>query len=688
MIQSLFRRMIASAFIFIPFSSFAQNETDAVLQLEQKLEQNTGTGEESPDLSDLTSTATELIDHPVNLNKAGVEELRTCGLFSETQVAALLSHREKYGSLLAIFELQVIEGFTEIFIRQIQQFVTTGNTIDDPNASFGRMVREGQHQLIMRWMQVPEKKKGYDRSTDSPEYTGSAAALYTRYRFQFMKKLSWGITAEKDAGEQFFRGAQKKGFDFYSAHFAYRNFGCVKTIVIGDFQLDYGQGLTLSTGLSGGKPADPVTIKKNAQGIRPYTSTNEVFFKRGAAVALRKHNWTLDLFLSRRKLDGNINSSVDTLTANDLFTSFQESGYHRTSAEVVDKNAIGEWFYGSHLRYAGKTFQSGVTIVNTRFELPLVKNLQSYNRFEFQGTSLMNIGWDYAWLYRNLNFFGEMSRSQNGTLAHVHGLVASVDPRLGVAILYRHYPRNYQVLYSGAIKESGNNYNEQGIYAGINFRPARVIGITCSYDRFYFPWLRYLTNAPSSGYEFSGLFTYNPSRKTEVYVRYRKSYKNGNTSLDNVLVKYLTPTLQQGIRFHVTSKISKKFTLRTRVEFVKMTKDGQAENGMVVFQDIQYHPMAGRISFNLRYALFDTDGYDSRIYAYENDVLYGYSIPAYYYKGSRIYFNTRIRVAKGIDAWLRYAATFYSNRNSIGSGYEEIKGSRRSEVKMQVRFLF
>ncbi|MBK8413789.1 MAG: hypothetical protein IPL22_04265 [Bacteroidetes bacterium] len=73
-----------------------------------------------------------------------------------------------------------------------------------------------------------------------------------------MKKISWGFTADKDAGEQFFKGNQKRrGFDFYTAHFAIRNVGPFALIAIGDYQVGYGQGLTLSSGLSGGKPADP-----------------------------------------------------------------------------------------------------------------------------------------------------------------------------------------------------------------------------------------------------------------------------------------------------------------------------------------------------------------------------------------------------------------------------------------------
>lgn len=684
-------RMILSVTLFILFNYanlYSQNDTESTIQVEQLLEQNAGTGEESPDLSELTAMTTELMEHPVNLNKEDESGLRSCGLFSETQIAAIIKHRAEFGPLLAIQELQQLTVFNENVLRQISPFITTGKSIDEPNASFGRMVSEGTHQVIMRGMRVLEKKKGFIENNGLSVYPGSPDALYMRYRFQFMKKISWGITAEKDAGEQFFKGGQKQGFDFYSAHFALRNTGIFKTIVIGDFQLDYGQGLTLCTSMSGGKPSDPVTVKRNGQGIKPYTSSNEVFFKRGAAVSLSKKKFSLDLFFSKRKLDGNMENAADSTNAEELITSFQESGYHRSESELADKNAAGEILYGSHIRYSGKKAQTGITIVQTMFDIPLVKSLQSYNQFEFRGKSLLNMGWDYAWLYRNFNFFGEVGRSQNGAIANLHGVVCSLDPRLGISVVYRNYPREYQVLYSGAMKESGNNYNEKAIYAGINFRPVRVLGVTCTYDKFYFPWLRYGVDAPSGGYEFSGLLTYNPNRKTELYVRCRISEKSSNSNLEGLVNNYLTPELQKGLRFHVTSKISKKFTFRTRVEFVSFEKDNFRSKGMLIFQDVQFHPMASRISFNFRYALFDTDGYESRIYAYENDVLYGYSIPGYYYKGSRIYFNTRLRISKGIDCWLRYAATFYTNRNVIGSGYEEIQGSKRSEVKVQVRFNF
>jgi hypothetical protein len=125
------------------------------------------------------------------------------------------------------------------------------------------------------------------------------------------------------------------------------------------------------------------------------------------------------------------------------------------------------------------------------------------------------------------------------------------------------------------------------------------------------------------------------------------------------------------------------------VEFVRFQKtDTDPENGLVLLQDINFKPLSASVSFSFRYALFDTKSYNSRIYAYENDVLYSYSIPSYYYKGQRYYLTLRYKLKKGIDFWVRYAASVYSNRNIVGSGMDEIEGNMKSEIKLQARFEF
>ncbi len=670
------------------FPCFAQDDNINSIVMEEIVERNADGVDQEVDLTELTESINDLLDHPLNINKAPADEFREFGIFTEVQIRNLHSHIERFGKLLAVAELQVIEGFDENFIRQISPYITVGREIDEPNASLSRMVSEGRHQIILRTQWIPQERKGFVDTEEGPYYLGNPYSIYLRYKFNFMKKLSWGITAEKDAGEQFFSGAQKQGFDFYSMHLAIRDVGPLKIILLGDYQLSYGQGLTLWTGMSGGKATDPAMIRKSARGILPYTSANEVYFKRGACVSVKRKKIQTDLFFSARKMDGNLQQITDSASSDDLITSFQESGYHRTANEIADKNSMRELLFGSHVGYQKRNLQLGVTGVHMHYSLPLKKESHPYNQFEFSGKSLTNLGIDYSWLYRNINFYGETGINTNGKIATVNGLLMSLDSRLVVSIVFRNYPRDFKTLYSSALRESGNNFNETGIYSAVSFKPHRIITMNAAYDKFYFPWLRYRTDAPSNGYEFSGMITYQPSRGTQLYVRYRESQKMQNSSEDDILVSFLVPVKQNAIRFHISTKVSKSFTFRTRIELVHYKKESSSDKGFMIFQDVQFHPMGIKWSCNARYAIFDSDSYDARMYAYENDVLYGYSIPAYYYKGSRFYFNLRYKIVKGLDAWFRYAATFYSNRTVIGSGMDEIQGNTKSEFKIQIRVEF
>jgi hypothetical protein len=92
------------------------------------------------------------------------------------------------------------------------------------------------------------------------------------------------------------------------------------------------------------------------------------------------------------------------------------------------------------------------------------------------------------------------------------------------------------------------------------------------------------------------------------------------------------------------------------------------------------------VKIYMRYALFDTDTYDSRIYEYESDMLYSFSIPAFYDKGSRVYLMAKVSSSGNMDFWIKYSCTQYANKETISSGLYEIKGNRKSEIKMQVIF--
>ncbi|MEP7171570.1 MAG: hypothetical protein ABI855_19520, partial [Bacteroidota bacterium] len=567
-------------------------------------------------------------------------------------------------------ELQSIDGFDLETINSILPYVRVTQEYVPDKESLKKIFKTGKSFLMLRSQRVLETQKGFITPEDpsSTHYLGNPWKYYARYRFTCERKISAGITAEKDVGEEFFHGSQKS-FDFYSAHLFIRDVGPVKALAIGDYQVEYGQGLTLWTGLAFGKTSEVLNAKKNAPGILPYTSVIEVGFRRGAAVSLGFKKFSFDVFYSKNKFDGNVTDTTDLGEAFQV-SSLQTSGYHRTFSEIADKGSLTEKMIGGHVAYKSNSLNIGATAYHSKLSAALFSTPELYNQFNFRGDSVTGLGVDYSYLWRNISFFGEVARSNNGGTAYLNGALIALDPKVSVSLLHRNYQRNYYSAGWNPFRES-STANEKGFYSGITLKPFSTITLATSFDAFTFPWLRYQVNAPSSGYEFLSQLTYAPNKKVSMYVRYKQQTKPENVSGNLTPIDYLVDKTQRNYRVDTRVKISSSVTLHNRVEFVKLKQESVAppeqnginETGYLILQDVNYNPLGSPFSFNLRYALFDTQSYDSRIYAYENDLLYVYSIPFYYNRGSRFYVMLQYRVRKGIDIWLRYSQTLYTNQD-------------------------
>ena len=131
--------------------------------------------------------------------------------------------------------------------------------------------------------------------------------------------LSFGLSGEKDPGEEFFRGSQKKGFDFYSAYFCLRNKNIIKILVIGDYHTQFGHGLINGSGLRLKKSTDALALAPVAQGILPYTSSDENLFMRGIGTTIKIRKVELTVFYSQKKTDADTTSFPDNeITINSL----------------------------------------------------------------------------------------------------------------------------------------------------------------------------------------------------------------------------------------------------------------------------------------------------------------------------------------------------------------------------------
>ena len=267
-------------------------------------------------------------------------------------------------------------------------------------------------------------------------------------------------------------------------------------------------------------------------------------------------------------------------------------------------------------------------------------------------------------------------------------MLVSLDPQVSIALFNRNYARDYQCAACNALRQSSNQ-NERGTYAGINVQLLAKLKGAAYVDVFKFPWLKYQVSAPSHGYQWLAQLTYTPSKKTELYFRYKQTVKQENIPGGITQIDRLRERAQNNYRFNANYKVSASVTLQSRVEFNVVQLEGSAnDNGYVLLQDVSYHPLSKPYSFSLRYGLFDTDTYDSRIYTFEAEMPGVSLIPAYYYRGSRFYILARYNIMHGVSFWVRYGRYYYSNQKTVGSSLDEINSNHKSELQMQLKFSF
>ena len=663
--------------------SFSQEiPVTAEQQLENQTDADQGETEDDTYLLELE----QFKKNPLNLNLADADELKQLRIVTDLQIANLITYRNLFGKLISIYELQAVPAWDVITIRKLLPFVTTTSALSLAEEASKRF-RGGEHSLLLRVAQIMEKAKGFSATASGTKYIGSPQKILFRYRYTYKNLLQFGLVGDKDAGEQFLKGAQKKGFDFYSFHLFARKIGIIQALAVGDFSVNMGQGLIQWQGLAFKKSVEVMGIKRQSAVLRPYNSAGEFYFHRGAGITIKKGKIESTAFVSFRKLGGNF--VADTVNNEDFISSFLTSGYHRTLSENEDRNNLTQTAFGGNILYRSNRWQIGLNGIYYKFSLPIQKRNEPYNLFAISGKQWYNFSIDYSFTYKNLHFFGEGAADKNFNKAFINGLLISVDTRVDVSILHRTIQKGYQSINGNAFTENTYPTNETGLYTGVTIRPAIGWKFDLYGDIYKFPWLKYLVDAPSNGKDFLAQLTYTPNKKVEIYSRYRNETKQSNQSDNLTVTNFLATIPKQSWRTQVMFKLNSSVALRNRVELLWFDKKGKNnENGFLTFFDIIYKPMLNPISGVVRLQYFETGGYNSRIYAYENDVLYSYSIPSFSDKGFRYYATFNFDLTRKISIWLRWAQTIYNNKKMVGSGLDEIQGNRRSELKLQGRWIF
>ncbi|NBP68692.1 MAG: helix-hairpin-helix domain-containing protein [Cytophagia bacterium] len=629
----------------------------------------------------------DLLNHPLDINNASAEQLRNLFILNELQINSLLQYRNENGALISEYELQSIPNFDLQSIQKLLPFILIRNPEEQINDKLLKRIRYNPNNyLVFRSEFGLENKAGFTEEDSLRRFLGHPQKYYLRYRNSIANDFSIGVTAEQDAGEAFTwsPGNEQFIFDYLSFHAQLQNKGRLKNLIVGDYQLQSGQGLVLGGAFGTGKGGETInTIRRSNILAIPFTSALENFYLRGFTLTYQvAPKIRMTPFLSITKRDANQTS--DSLE-NNLVTALLSTGFHRNYNELSDRKQLNENRFGFTSEYVNGALQTGIIYQHTHFSNKIVPNENLYNQFNFRGKVNQSLSAFLNYSLYNFAFFSEVAYQNPNTFAFVAGTLGSLSPTFDIALLIRNYQRGFHSLSANAFSENSQPKNERGIYWGTKYKIHKHWLASAYIDLFQFPWLQFRNYSPSSGYEWLMRIQYQPAKNFAYSLQIREESKQRNSSIESPF--YLTAQgVKRSLFLNADYGVATRLSMRSRIQFSQYTFNSSTTQGMALVQDIAYD--FGNLKVSARYALFDTEDYDNRQYAGEKDMWLAYSFQAYAGEGLRRYILLQYDINKKLSLWVRYAHVRINQVESMGSGLDEIEGNERNDIKCQVRIKF
>ena len=579
----------------------------------------------------------DLAEDPVQINSKDNSELERLFFLSTFQIRSLADYTVSTGRIVSPYEIANIPGFDRETASMILPFITlSDNRSSSPDSAFFRSKMLTNITF---------------RSTDiDTSAIGSPLKHLVKYRFT-SGNISGGFTTEKDPGEKFL-DVNTSFPDFLSAHMAYSGTGLIRKVIIGDFGARFGLGTNINTGIRTGQS---LTIPFNVSGrneIKPYTSTDENNFFRGIATQFQLRDLTLAVYYSSNKIDAAVSTSE---TGNTVFIeSLYKTGLHNTPSSLLKKDALTETSSGANLSYRLKNLNIGLTYARHNLSLPVYPaNRVPSDIYDFTGNRNQVISFTYKGLIRRIILAGEVSASRSKT-AFVQSLSMRPADRLTINLLYRYYEPGYTAFHSNGPFSSSSGENLEGLFGSFTFEAAKYLFISAGCDIRQYPWMKYRCSAPSEGTKGELRIKYIPSEQLMAEFVYNKRFSVSDAPESDGISKQ-DETTDRAIKCLLKYSPVAGLILSSRADLKVVTPTGN--RGMLLLQDINYRFSRIPVSIWFRHCIFNTGDWNSRIYAWENDLLYSFSIPALSGKGSRTYLVAGWKVWNRAEFRIKYGIT-------------------------------
>ncbi len=579
------------------------------------------------DYEELQEELMEFTVNPINLNQTTEEELKQLRFLSMAQIDAILLYAYKH-PFESVDELNLIAGLQPYDIRNLRPFVTVKLIKNNNRIPAAEVFRHAKHELTGRMdiRQIEDFEK-------DPVFT------QFKYKFNYANRVQFGFALRREPGT----GAKDLR---YGAFIQLNDIAPhLKTIVAGNYQASFGQGLVLNTGFHMGKSGYVLTAGNAMEGLKKSTS----------AIRSTLHGTGITLTFGHiTKLKTEVSVLYGLSRSNDS----------------TWKHSIG-----ANLTFKHKQFKIGLTAVENIYSDSLRYYYESaaYNQNYFRGDKQAVIGMNFRYNHGWFDVFGEVAAAQNrqwGTGAEAGCRFTPISD-IGLIILYRYYSPTFDNTLGYALSETSRINDEHGVYAGAEIKRLKGWRFAVYGDVFYFSGQKYgITTAPSWGYDAMAQAEWITQKQYSMSWRFRAKQKGQK---DVYALRYQFNWQHGG------------WSLRTQAD-ANLANAKKPSYGISVQQNIQYRFQQVPITIQIRMQGFDVRNWDNRIYNYENDVLYAYSIPATYGVGGRFYVNFRWRIIPALSLYLKVSETVYSkNWSLLRSTFSHSYPQTRTDIHLLLR---
>lgn len=587
--------------------------------------------------------------HPLNLNRATAAELSELGLLSALQIESWIRYRERLGGADHWYVLQGVPGWDWNTLERIRPYVQL-----IPRANWKQLFQTsepGKHQLLFRF--------STSSSTTLPsQVIGDATHQLIRYKYSSAVGIEAGWMLEKDPGESW------RHPDFFSLHMRIRLPGRTHQWTIGDYTIQMGQGLIAWQGMSVASGSDMVSLKKQSQMIRPYQSVGESRFMRGLGMSGAKGRWVWDVFASRKAQT----AVLYPIGLNEeAFRSIDASGYHRTIAERSHKKALKENTAGGRL---------GIQLGNRRLNVNFIARSWDHSQMQLNApiygdTSFdclrINVSVDFSLTKDNWHGFGEGALDGSGNRSLVLGSMWVLHRAMEAGVHLRWIGREFETVAGEILQQRSGVGAEKGFRLQLRWRLNPMLTMDLYGDLYRIPTPHFLVDFPSVGSQCGIRLLYQPHKNRSLYIRIltNAAEESGERS-DGVGIASLLQVRKSSIRLHAQWALDTRFQLSVRTEHTQEHGGGRAsENGFLHYAELRYDPIGARLRADLRLMWVQTDGWGSRIYAYERNVGYQVGFPAFSGSLLRSYLNVAWKWDRYRTIWFRWAIQNNTDNQSL-----------------------